>query len=58
MHNIGKPYIIVTLRNYADASQGDDLEGMDGSPLVAGSLARAGVEKGEVVAPLDSTIRS
>ena len=31
---------------------------MDGSPLVAGSLARAGVEKADLVAPLDGTIRS
>ena len=58
VQNVGRPYIIVTLKNYADASQGDDFDGMDGSPTVSGSLARAGVEKTELVAPLDGTIRS
>lgn len=31
---------------------------MEGSPVIAGSLARAGVDKAEITAPLDSTIRS
>ena len=31
---------------------------MEGSPLIAGSLARAGVDKADLTAPLDSTIRS